>query len=238
MTQAFLLACIFAEDGSTVFGNRYCKASPWSDAFQPNRAEIKGAEVQTQKSAWEGIRNWIHRQHLVTIIIISVIIGISIIALACIVFGCITRKRHRHSKTTLLNVQMDTDASMKQPLMQGPNSAHLMSLAPINGPASPYVGAPSDMYGGCSYAMVAKYPTVSATASPMPNSSLGPQHLAFSGTMSPMLGVNPAATYYNTSATSYVRMWDSGSSGSFLACYTGRDQAGLQTMSQVHEERM
>ncbi|KAH8863587.1 Receptor-type tyrosine-protein phosphatase delta, partial [Schistosoma japonicum] len=151
--KAFVRACVFQEDQSTADGPEACTSSAWSHGFGPDRQlppwsemmnkHLRDGELRSRNNldasdnrnsnslgfsltrGFTGSGN-----DLFIIAIVAAIVSLALIAVICIAFGCIIRRKRRPK---LMNHLTPNDSTMKQPLMR------MNDCNPANGNSFPLI---------------------------------------------------------------------------------------------------
>ncbi|GAA48182.1 receptor-type tyrosine-protein phosphatase delta [Clonorchis sinensis] len=138
--KAFVRACVFQNDHPIATGPNACTSSDWSLGFGPDRKIIPMSQVvnmdigeyadprdsQIKERGTFGTSGF-PGNDLFVIAIVAVIVGLALVAVICIAFGCVM---HRRRRPKLMNHLASNDPSMKQPLMRmndcsAPNGTNL-----------------------------------------------------------------------------------------------------------------
>ncbi|CAH8622116.1 unnamed protein product [Heterobilharzia americana] len=153
--KAFVRACVFQEDQSTSDGPEVCTSSSWSHGFGPDRQlppwsemmnkHLMDGELRSKNSM--GVSDSVNTNSLsfslargftgsgndiFIIAIVAAIVGLALIAVICIAFGCFMRRRRRPK---LINHLTPNDSTMKQPLMR------MNDCGPANGNSFPMISS-------------------------------------------------------------------------------------------------
>ncbi|KAK4467350.1 hypothetical protein MN116_008895 [Schistosoma mekongi] len=136
--KAFVRACVFQEDQSTADGPEACTSSAWSHGFGPDRqlpprSEMMNIHLRDGELRSRNNLDTLHNRNsnslgfiltrgftgsgndLLIIAVVAPIVSLALIAVICIAFGCIIRRKRRRK---LMNRLTPNDSTMKQPLMR------------------------------------------------------------------------------------------------------------------------
>ncbi|BHF67113.1 protein tyrosine phosphatase activity [Sparganum proliferum] len=126
----------FGEEGQTTeyededsLSSTYCAASPWSVAFQPNKSLLftdplgVGGRVA---SGGFGIGGNRIGPSFFTVILVTVIVSLGLVALICIAVQCFFRRRPKQQHGAIGGKLTSADGSLKTPLMPPPSHTSLL----------------------------------------------------------------------------------------------------------------
>ncbi|CAH8437384.1 unnamed protein product [Dicrocoelium dendriticum] len=222
--KAFVQACVFQIDHLSPSGPNSCTSSSWSPGFGPDRELVPWNQAhEGQPSAYDELDPQIRGSFngearnkglsglnivgndFFLILLVAVIVGLALVAVVCVAFGCFVKQRRRPK---LLGHSAMVDPGMKQPLICmnecGPSNGNKLTIATsggdlitanMNAQTSSSLLCEQRMGGSSILCPGSAISTQSMPASPpmVPHSSLlssmtasGQVGLATSGTSSPM----------------------------------------------------